>query len=87
LARHRLPQPAVTGTLWQKPPLAEALEIPYDQYDEWYLLDECPPFGWEPEVFVNYAGFTLVPTEEIKNTHPEWDECGLDWLALTQERF
>ena len=50
------------------PPLAEGLDIPLDQYDEWYFLDEPPHHEWRPEVFVNYGGFTLVAIEEIYKT-------------------
>jgi hypothetical protein len=70
------------------PPLAEGLDIPYDQYDEWYLLNEPLPPEWEPEVFVNYGGFTLVPVEEIYKTFdPRWERGGLDYLVPIQERF
>jgi hypothetical protein len=70
------------------PPLDAALVIPYDQYDEWYLLDEPPHPGWEPEVFVNYGGFTLLPIEEIYKTFdPTCERGGLDYLVPIQERF
>lgn len=76
------------GKVMISPPLVEGLDIPYDQYDEWYLLAENPPPGWEPEVFVNYEGFTLVPTEEINEAYdPTWGRVGLDGLASIQERF
>jgi hypothetical protein len=78
----------VRGNVLVSPPLAEGLEIPHDQYDEWYLLDEPPPSDWSPEVFVNYGGFTLVPIEEIYKTYdPTWDRHGLDYLVPIQERF
>jgi hypothetical protein len=70
------------------PPLAEGLDIPLDQYDEWYFLDEPPRPEWRPEVFVNYGGFTLLPVEEIYKTYdPTWDKHGLDYLVPIQERF
>jgi hypothetical protein len=70
------------------PPLAEGLNIPHDQYDEWYLLNEPPSFEWQPEIFVNIGGFTLVTTEELyKSYDPTWDRHGLDWLDPIQERF
>jgi hypothetical protein len=53
------------GNVMVSPPLVEGLDIPLDQYDEWYLLDEPPPHAWRPEVFVSYGGFTLVAIEEI----------------------
>ncbi len=77
-----------TGKVMVSPPLAKGLDIPLDQYDEWYLLDEPPSPEWQPEVFVNYGGFTLVPTEEFpKGDDPTWDRHGLDWLDPIQGRF
>ncbi len=76
------------GKIMVSPPLVEGLEIPLDQYDEWYLLEQPPASEWQPEVFVNYGGFTIVPTEEILKTYdPTWDRHGLDWLVRIQERF
>lgn len=61
------------------PPLAEGLEIPFDRYDEWYLLDESPHADWRPEVFVNYGRFTLQPTSAIYKTYdPTWEKIGLE---------
>jgi hypothetical protein len=76
------------GKVLVSPPLAEGLHIPLDQYDEWYLLAEPPPSAWEPEVFVNYGGFTLESVDEIYKTFdPTWDRRGLDYLVPIQERF
>jgi hypothetical protein len=76
------------GNVMVSPPLVEGLDIPLDQYDEWYLLDEPPPHAWRPEVFVSYGGFTLVAIEEIYKTYdPTWDRHGLDYLVPIQERF
>ena len=70
------------------PPLAEGLDLPLDQNDEWYLLDGTPPHAWRPEVFVKYGGFTLVAIEEIYRTlDPTWDKHGLDYLVPIQKRF
>ena len=78
----------VRGEVMVSPPLAEGLDIPHDGYDEWYLLDEPPSSGWQPEVFVNYGGFTLVPTEVLyKSYDPSWDRHGLNWLDPIQKRF
>jgi hypothetical protein len=69
-------------------PLVEGLDIPHDQYDEWYLFEEPPPAAWQPEVFVNYGGFTLAPIADILSTYdPTWDRRGLDYLVPIQERF
>jgi hypothetical protein len=76
------------GSIMVSPPRAEVLDIPSDQYDEWYLLDESPPSEWTPEIFVNYGGFTLVAIEEIyKTCDPTWDKHGLDYLVPIQDRF
>ena len=76
------------GDIMVSPPLVEGLDIPLDQYDEWYLLDEPPGPEWKPEVFVNYGGFSLVPIEQIyKMYDPAWDRHGLDDLVPIQERF
>jgi len=76
------------GNAVVSPPLTEGLDIPRDQCDEWYLLDEPPSPEWTPEVFVNYGGFTLSPIEEIYKTYdPTWDRHGLDYLVPIQERF
>jgi hypothetical protein len=70
------------------PPLTSSLEIPHDQYDEWYILDS-PTFADDKfEVFVNYGGFTLRPPEETYKTFdPTWDKTGLSHLAQIQDRF
>lgn len=76
------------GKVTVSPPLAEGLDIPLDEYEEWYLLAEPPPSEWAPEVFVWNACFTLVPVEELYNTYdPTWDKHGLDYLIPIQERF
>jgi hypothetical protein len=90
-----LPDPEETALGWTtvgkvlaSPPLSDGVDIPHDHYDEWYLLERPPAPGWEPEVFVSYLGFTLVPTEEILESYdPTWDRHGVDWLVPIQERF
>lgn len=70
------------------PPIVESVVIPHDQYDEWYVLENAPYFESDIEVFVNYVPFTLVPpTETHKTFDPTWEKCGLESLALAQERF
>lgn len=69
------------------PPIAEGLEIPFDCYDEWYIFEQLPS-DWDPELFVNYVGFTLEsPAETYKTYDPTWDRHRLDWLVPIQERF
>jgi hypothetical protein len=70
------------------PPIADLLEIPQDQYDEWYLLENSLVFGGNMEVFVNFGGFTLVPAKETATAlDTTRNKHGLDWLKQIQERF
>lgn len=76
----------VRGPAMVSPPLYEGLAIPSEQFDEWYLFAEPPPPDWEPEVFVNYTRFTLVPAAEIlRGWDSTWDRRLLDGLCSLQE--
>jgi hypothetical protein len=78
----------VQGSLMISPPLTESLEIPYDDWDEWYLVDRPHLAIAQPEFFVNLSGFTLVdPAELVRRQDPTWDRKGHDWLIPLQERF
>jgi hypothetical protein len=78
----------VRGKVMVSPPLVEGLHIPFEQYDEWYLLKEPPAAEWAPEIFVNYLAFTPVPVEELSRLdEPTWDRHGNDWLIPLQESF
>jgi hypothetical protein len=77
-----------SGSIMVSPPITESLDVPYDGYDEWYLLEQLPCNDWRPEVFVNYGGFTLRQIDEILNEYdPTWERNGRDWLPAMQERF
>ena len=70
------------------PPLSDGIEIPYDQYDEWYLARDLSIVASKLEVFVNYGGFSLVPPEEsYQDFDPTWERGTLDFLIPIQERF
>ena len=70
------------------PALTDQLDIPYDQYDEWYILETRDFPVKEPEVFVNYGGFTLIEIDTLnKNDDPTWDYKRWDFLKPLQERF
>ena len=70
------------------PKLKIGIEIPYDNYDEWYFFDKLIEFPSEQEVFVNYFGFSLVPVDEqLKDFDPTWEHDALDWLRPIQKRF
>ena len=76
------------GSVMVSPPLTESLELPHDEYDEWYILDSPSFASGEFEVFVNYGGFTLVSPDEIYKTYDStWEKTGLDYLTPIQERF
>jgi hypothetical protein len=77
-----------SGQIMVSPPLVEGLQIPRNEYDECYILEKPPPPEWEPEIFVNYGGFTLVPSAELyKASDPTWSRYGFDELASIQGRF
>jgi hypothetical protein len=46
------------GTVAVSPSLNTVLEIPYDCFDEWYILNSPEVIG-DVKVFVNYVGFSL----------------------------
>lgn len=76
------------GRTMVSPPLVHDLEIPCDQYDEWYIMrtPDFPQSGLE--VFVNLGGFTLVVPGEIhKISDATRDKHGQDYLGQLQERF
>jgi hypothetical protein len=78
----------LSGKLMISPPLTESLEIPYDQYDEWWIFESEPHLGDDLEVFINYGMFTLVhPEVTYRSFDPTWEKRGLDYLVPIQERF
>ena len=80
---------SVQGEVMVSPPLAEDIDIPHHEWDEWYVVSS-PAFDTRPslEVFVNYGGFTVVPPEvTYKTLDPTWDRHGLDFLLPIQQRF
>ncbi len=76
------------GEVMVSPPLTASLDIPCEQYDEWYILREPAFEGRSIEVFVKYVGFTLVPPETLANGRdPTWERNAFDFLEPIQERF
>jgi hypothetical protein len=49
------------GDLAISPRISNTMEIPYDQYDEWYIFQTLPALTVfnRYQVFVNYVGFSL----------------------------
>ena len=77
-----------SGNVMVSPPVADGLEIPHDQHDEWYFFDDPPSAKWSPEIFVNRCGFTVVPPGDIWNADDlTADRHALDWLIADQERY
>jgi hypothetical protein len=65
--------------------------LPYEQYDEWYIFDELKEFK-RVEPFVNYGSFFLRdPSYQMENIDPSWDKVGLqsqiDGQKDMQDRF
>jgi hypothetical protein len=68
-----LPTREMTGQGWSyhlgvaySPPVEHRIDLPYDQYDEWYVFRSPARIGY-PEVFVNYGGFRLDrPEAEVE---------------------
>jgi len=58
-------------------PLVESVnDIPYDEYDEWYIFLKAPLLE-EFKVFVNYSLFSLRDPEYLMiETEPTWDLVG-----------
>ena len=61
------------------PPMSIDLDVPCDQYDEWYIFpDSCSRLRGI-ERFVNYGGFTLAdPRSMAKSFDASWEPNGLD---------
>ena len=77
-----------TNGIMVSPPISKNLDIPYDQYDEWYILETADFPIQDPEVFVNYGGFTLLDVRTLRqNDDPTWDHKRWDFLEPIQERF
>jgi hypothetical protein len=71
---------ASIGEISVSPPITPTLEVPQGEYDEWYILTGSPDISWQPEVFVNYGGFTLVSDETQRGSDRQW-------LPDMQKRF
>ena len=76
------------GEVMVSPPLTASLAIPFEQYDEWYILPN-PAFHVHPvEVFVNYGAFTLVSPKVLdRGREPTWERNAHAFLIPMQERF
>ncbi len=64
------------GGLSLSPLISNVTEIPYDQFDEWYIFNTLPAFTTfnKYKVFVNHGGFSLQASiyRELQETF--WDQ-------------
>lgn len=72
------------------PSVLNTSDIPFDEYDEWYLFRTAPLLeGFE--VFVNYGSFCLQDPEQLFAKSPSTDVVGTRYLVDVvrdmQERF
>ena len=73
------------------PKITNPKELPYDQYDEWYIFDELKEF--KPiDAFVNYGSFFLRdPDYQLKEMDPTWDKVAIqhqiNYQKEMQEKF
>ena len=81
------------GALAFSPVIRSITELPYDNYDEWYIFDQ-PPRPESLEVFVNYVHFSLQDAEEGLPAPPveaAWDLTTTESEGYTlrdlQQRF
>ncbi|NOX59133.1 MAG: hypothetical protein GXP29_09795 [Planctomycetes bacterium] len=77
------------GEVMVSPKLSAQIDIPYDRsFDEWYFFNEKVEFPADHEVFVNYAGGSLMPIEDqVESFSARCTRDGLDWLVQRQQRF
>jgi hypothetical protein len=76
------------GKIMISPPLSSRIEIPHEQFDEWYVSTSKLSFPSELEIFVNYGGFTLASPEELtKDDDPTWERGRYDYLYPMHDRF
>jgi hypothetical protein len=77
---------SVQGRAMVSPPLTEAIDIPMDQFDEWYILETPRLEDSVVEPFVNYGGFTLVAPEVLAQDQGSRPDT-YEFLRPLQERF
>ena len=76
------------GDIAINPLIKKGIQIPHDDYDEWYISDVELKFPDEFEAFVNYGAFRLQdPAELTKDDDPSWERGRFDFLYPLQEKF
>jgi len=67
-----------TVALSPKTTRANVNALPYDNYDEWFVLTLPRTFDYD-HGFVSYGEFSLVPAEQLRrDADPSWDKPSLD---------
>jgi len=67
------------GELAINPSVKSVEDVPYDEYDEWYIFTRTPPLE-DFKVFVNYCGFSLRDPEYLLDgVDPTWDITGIKY--------
>jgi hypothetical protein len=76
------------GDVMVSPPLTPQLQIPCDEYDEWYVFQFLPTSINVTDRYVNYCGFNLAnPYELTASQDPTWDRTNYGWLVPLQRQF
>ena len=76
------------GNILVSPTIDSKLEVPYDNFDEWYFFEAPTKLPDDIEDFVNYGSFSLVPVDQqLKEFDPTWERDSIDWLRPIQQRF
>ena len=66
---------SVAGDVAISPLIEHIDEVPFDEYDEWYVFVARPQLE-QPSVFVNYGGFSLRdPAYILDQLEPTWDRA------------
>lgn len=72
------------ATFAYSPRITPLIELPYDQYDEWYVFEQ-PTVLHSAEVFINYSGFRLQP---VASASVPWEDAtSPDSMPRIQQRF
>ena len=79
------------GELAISPRIADVAILPYEQYDEWFVLEQPREFA-VPARFASYGQFTLRdPSFLAEGADPTWDrkaiEADQERLAALQDAF
>lgn len=70
------------------PPLTSHLEIPCDDFDEWYVTPKSPASLIVADLYVNYLGFNPAdPKQLAASQDSSCDRTKFDWLEPLQSAF